>query len=1029
MIKNVYKLLKLPLLVLVAGLFLALSASAQQATVAQRITGKVTDAQNEPLPGVAVTERGTKNTAVTDINGNFSIAVKSKQSMLEFSYLGFSTFVQAVGDNSSINVKLQENNEALDEVIVTGYTVEKKRDLTGAISSLKADQIDQTTPISALDAMQGRMAGVQISSNNGPGAGSDIKIRGISTFEGGAEPLYVVDGQQLDNIDNINPNDIESIEVLKDGASAAIYGSKSANGVIIITTKKGVVGATKIDANFVRTYSSIYRKIPVANTRQRFQSERLKAGNAAGGLSQDSLSLQSQIVVDIQDLILKTAVRDQYNLTFSGASDKNNFYANIGYLKEDGIVLNSSYDRVNANINLNFNVNKITTAGFRINSSYELQKGLNEGNVFTQLAQRPAYFPVRDYNGSFFPEVAGRQNPLAEALASTNNDRDFRSQIFNFVEISILKNLKFKSTLGANFSQNKINLFGPTATQTVGRDPDGSERQTLSYDIQHEDYFTYNQTFGKHNLSGLAGLQFQKWNTESSNINGTFSSDNIPTFNNVKVLDLGRLATRRNQHSMFSLFGKASYNYASKYLISATVRQDASSRFGSGNKNAIFPSVSAGWRISDENFMAPIVDIVSDLKFRVGYAITGNERIGDYDSLPLYSPGSFYNGVNGVSPTQLGNPNLSWESTKSINYGLDIALFKNRVNITADAYIKTTDDLLANFRLPEETGYSSVRTNIGSLENRGLEFLVSGSIIKNKSFEWFSSVNISFNANKVLSLAEPDGFETGIYKIEEGESIGNMYGFTQLGVFPFDQSNGFTPDGVQLTPQFSAPGVFSGYTLNDQPYTGAVRQLKVGGTILRGGDIFWKDLNNDFLIDAVNDRSVIGNGLPKSYGGLFNEFKYKGVGLSFLFDFNFGNDIYKKFDFDRNTSSATGPSPEPKAIDLGWRAQGDITDYPALQSSRAQNRVGANSFYVSEADFIKLRNIRLSYTLPKSLMEKVTWVRNVGFNFSINNPVTFTNYSGYNPELGSRGAFLQPGLDNLRYPNKTEFILGLRAQF
>nr|WP_294899196.1 TonB-dependent receptor [uncultured Pedobacter sp.] len=1008
-------------------LVFAISARAQ---TEKTIRGTVQGINGETIPGVTVTQKGTKNTTQTDLSGKYQIKMLKGSNDLVFSFLGFKTLTQTIGASNTVNITLKEDLLGLQEVVVTGYTVEKKRDVLGSIGSIKAEQIEQTTPIGALDAIQGRMAGVSISTNNGPGNGTDIKIRGTSTLSGGVNPLYVVDGQQLDNIDNLNPNDIASIEVLKDGASAAIYGAQSANGVVIVTTKKGKVGHTKVDATYVRTYSDLTSTLPVANTRQRLLSEFLKKGTDPT-VNQDSLSIRLQQNPDLQSEITRTSVRDEFNMSFSGANQRSDFYANLGYLNQNGIVINSAYKRINSNINLNFDINNTIKAGFRINSSYQLTDGLDELSVFRHLIRRPAYYPVRDFDGSLFPLIAGLRNPLAQAEASTNTARVYRAQLFNFVEVKISKDLKFRSTLGGNFGFNKKNVFNPSIVQPIGQDPVGYEQENLAVDYQHEDYFTYNKKIGKNNITGLAGFQLQKWNQENSLIYGTFNSDLITTFNNVKVLDLTRLNNdTQEQHSLMSFYGKVGYDYSGKYLFSATLRRDGSSRFGVDKRFGNFPSVAAGWRVSDEDFMKSLKKTISDLKLRVAYGVNGNERIGNYDALALYAPGSYYDGLNGVATTRLANVNLSWERTKSINYGLDLSLFDGIINLTADAYVKTTDNLLYDVPLPTETGYSSIRANIGSVENRGLEFFISATPLKVKNFQWTSSFNIAFNKNKVLSLNNPAGFETAIYQIKPGESLGNMYGYTQLGVFPYDQSNAFTPDGVQLTPTFGTDGkTFTGYNLNGQVYTGDVKQLKVGSTVLKGGDIYWKDLNGDFNIDKENDRSVLGNGYAKAFGGFFNEFKYKDFGFSFLFDFNFGNDIYRQYDVERDFSTAYGQTAEPAMIDNAWRKQGDITIYPSLDSKRTENFIAPNSFFVNKADYIKLRNVKLNYILPRRYLDKVKWIKGASLSVSANNPLVWTNYPGYNPELGTRGNPLQPGYDNLRYPSYREIILGLNAQF
>lgn len=414
---------------------------------------------------------------------------------------------------------------------------------------------------------------------------------------------------------------------------------------------------------------------------------------------------------------------------------------------------------------------------------------------------------------------------------------------------------------------------------------------------------------------------------------------------------------------------------------------------------------------------------------RASYGVTGNERISDYESKLLYRAGFFYNASNGVAPFQIANPLLGWESTVSTNLGLDASLLRNRLSITVDLWDKTTKDLLYDVPVPEETGFGSVRQNIGSVQNRGIDFSISGSPFKRGNFEWFSSFNITFLKNKVLELANGTQFQTGNFLIQEGQPLGNIFGYVNNGIFPYDQSNAFNESGQQLTPVFDGEGKFQKYTLNGTDYTGTIKRIALGGRTLLGGDIWWADLNNDFLIDGANDRTVIGNGLPKYFGGFFNEFKYKGLSLGILTDYQFGNEIFRNYDQQRNDLSTANESPSPLRIRGAWFKAGDVSEYASLDRVRTQNQLGPNSQYINKGDFIKWRSIRLSYTVPKKVYKKLSFVNNIGLNFSVNNIVTFTNYPGYNPELGSRGNPLQQGQDNLRYPNKRDFVLGLKAQF
>ncbi len=994
------------------------------------ISGTVTSTEGETLIGVSIVQVGTTSGVVSDLDGNYSFTLSPNgEQSVRFSYTGYATQEVEVGNQTIINVTMESDAELLDEVVVIGYGTERKRDVLGSIASIKTEDIAQNTPVSAFDAIQGRLSGVQITGGGGPGAGSDIRIRGTSTLSGGVNPLYVVDGQQLDNIDNLDPNSIASIEVLKDGASAAIYGSKSANGVVIITTKRGSDTGVSVEVTHNTTVGNMYRLIPVSNTRQRQLHETGRNGGAPVTTSADSLSLRFQQEVDIQDLLTQTAVRNQTNLALSGGSGKTRFYWNTGYLDEQGIVFNSFYKRYNTNLRVDFDLGKKFSAGTRLNASYETQSGLNESSVFRQLAERPAYLPVRDFNGDLFPETFGRQNPLAEALETRRDNRNFRTNLFNFVEFKITPDLTIRSTVGLNFRLRKNNEFDPIIVQRPGNPATGRERQYLDHDIQQENYLTYKKSFGKHNLTALAGTQIQKWNIEFSEIRATsFASDLIETFNNVAELNTASTITTRQGHALASFYGRLSYNFAGRYLLAGTIRRDGSSRFGADNRYGNFPSVSAGWRISGEPFWDKLRSTISDFKVRVGYAITGNERIGNYDAQLLYSPGFIYNGVNGVAPTQLANPNLGWESTEQLNYGVDLEFLEGRAGITLDVYRKTTDDLLYSVPLPEETGFTGVTRNIGSVENRGVELTLSGTPINTGKFKWFTSFNIATNKNEVLELADEDGFQSGNFIIQEGQPLGNFFGYVNQGVFAYDESNAFTPNGDRLTPNFDGDGAFVDYSLNGSTYTGEVEQLRAGNTLLRGGDIIWEDIDGNFTINTA-DRQIVGNGYADVFGGFFNEFTYSGLSLSVLFDYNFGNDIYRRYDQRRNFDATFGRTPSPERLLGAWTQQGDVTEWPSLDRRRPHNRLNPSSQMISSGDFVKLRSIRLGYRLPKSLIGNLNWLKSVRVNLAVNNPITWTEYVGFNPELGTRGNPLQPGFDDLRYPSKTEYIFGIQARF
>ncbi|NJB35137.1 SusC/RagA family TonB-linked outer membrane protein [Croceivirga sp. JEA036] len=998
------------------------------------VSGKVTDPDGEPIPGVNVVQKGTTNGISTDFDGNYTINLIEGSKTLIFSYIGFDTKEVKV-NSSSLSVVLKQDTQSLDEVVIIGYAKVSREKVLGALSTVKSEKLAEVTPTNAFEGVQGRLAGVQIASNGGPGAGFDIKVRGTSTFSaGGTGPLYVVDGQQLDNIDNIDPNDIASLEVLKDGATTAIYGTRGANGVVLITTKSGKKGEVSVDVNVVTGVNSLNGAIPVANTRQRLFYEDVRRTEAQRqnpiGAQRDSLNLLYRNSFDLQDLITRAGFRNQVNVAVSAGNEKSRAYWNTGFLNEDGIVVNSNFRRINTRLKIDFMPSEKLTFGTNFNASFEELSGLEENQVFQQLVERIAYFPVLEPNGDFTPEIAGRQNPLAEANLRELRLRTWRGQSFSFAQYELLPSLTLKSTLGLNFRLRRNNDFQPLLVLNPrNTNPLASFRDRIDYDIQQENFVNYTNEFGKHSVSAFAGMQILKRYQEEFGIsNALFVSEDIRTFNNADPDGLGINSgqTFNTRSNLYSLFAGFNYDFDNRYLISATLRRDGSSRFGENKEFGYFPSGSIGWRVSNEPFLKGNT-VLNNLLLRASYGETGNDRIGDYEFTSALVPGAIYDGISGVQPTRLGNPNLSWESTNATNIGFDLGMFRNRLTINFDVWRKDTEDLLANVPLPEESGFSSIRQNVGAVRNQGIDLNVGGTIIKAPNFQWNSNFNISFQENEVTKLAGGTPFQSGDYIIEEGQPIGNIFGFKNLGVFQYDESNAFTDEGVQLTPNFDADGQFTNYTLNGQEFTGNVNQIRNDGRVAEGGDIIWDDVDGDFVI-TNEDRQVIGNGLPTAFGGFNNDFTYKDISLSFLFDFTLGNDTWRRWDELRNDLNSANETPGPDRIEGSWQNPGDITAYPRLNRV-PQNRDRPNSFYVTDGSFIKLRFVRLGYNVPQSALDRLGFLKKCSFFISGNNLLTWTNYPGYNPELGTRGNPLQPGLDNLRFPNDREVIFGMNLKF
>ncbi len=476
---------------LVLLLLMFFSSFSASLVAQERITGVVKDVSGAPIPGVNVLQKGTLKGTATDFDGNYSIKLVPGQKKLVFSFIGFKTQEISIGGKTVINATLEENAQSLDEVVIIGYAAVSREKVLGSLGTVKAESIEQATPVSALEGIQGKVSGVQILTNGGPGEGLDIRIRGTSTFEGGVNPLYVVDGQQLEDIDNLNPDDIESMEVIKDGATGAIYGTNGANGVILITTKKGKPGDLKVNISSISGISQLVGDIRVANTRQRLRYERLKAGAVITGFESDTLGILRNYSWDLQKLITRPAIRQQINVAITGGNDKAKFYWNNGFLNEDGIVMNSNFRRLTSNIKLDLNLSKNLTMGTRVNLTFDEKNGLDEAQVFVQLVERIPYFPVFEPDGSYAQEFGGRQNPLAETLATRTN-RNYRAQIFSYAQLQILPKLTFKATLGINYNFSKYNNFNPIITLNPATPiATGQERFTNNSDLQQESFINY----------------------------------------------------------------------------------------------------------------------------------------------------------------------------------------------------------------------------------------------------------------------------------------------------------------------------------------------------------------------------------------------------------------------------------------------------------------------------------------------------------------------------------------------------------
>lgn len=1007
-----------------------------------RVSGIVTDQNNEPLVGVTVKIVDTNTGTLTDLNGKYILTVPSGKNSLEFSYVGYTTLRKPINNQEFINVILNEAIKQLEEVMVVGYGSMKKRDITGSISSISAQTIEEKVPISIYDAMQGQSSGVQIVTGSGaPGEGSEVRIRGVSTFDEGAKPLFVVDGVPLDNVDNINPNDIESIEVLKDAASAAIYGSRSANGVILVTTKKGEKTRPRVDARYLRSYSVLSRNMPRANGDERRYYDEIRKQYLVGGdylliNIVDSLAYITNQDIDIVNLLFRPATRDQVDFGVSGASESFNYYISTAYLNEKGIIVNSDYDRITSRINTEYKPSKSLTVGNKIQLSYASRNGIDEDGVLNSLLVKPAYLAVLNPDGTYVPNISARRNPLAVAMTDVNKSQTYSASLYEYVEWKIFNKLIFNSSLQMSYFQERFQRRRAStqlSTEETGRPSSGSRDRTLiNYDVTNENYITFSDTWGDyHDVTAMLGNSINFWGSERLNILGmNMTSDIIYTLNAASFFDARNTSTSISRSTMLSYFTRLTYGYKGKYLANFNLRYDGSSRFGKDNRWGAFPSGSIGWRFSDEKFMRFSRRILSDGKLRASLGVTGNQRIGDYDAWQLYSPNFIYEGISGIAASNLADRNLGWERTTQYNGGIDLFLLKNRIRISVDYYKKLTDRLLAKVELPKESGFQSTRRNVGAMTNEGIEGAIDFDVIHKTDLKWTINFNIAKNKTIITKVADDIPFYRGMHDaiyVQPNARLGEFYGYVYLGIFAFDESNAFTPSGERLTPVFSN-GVFqNSYYLGNKPYSGDVKSKKAAnGEVLGGGDVDFVDTNGDWTID-LNDKQVIGCTQPLVYGGFSSNLTFKSLTFSLMFYYSLGGQIYNYAQARQNSFEFDGITPTPYAIKNMWTKPGDDAIFPVPKKSE-HNRLAPSDFFLEDASYIKLKSTRISYRIPSSKLERV-FLKKVNVYVYGNNLLTFSNYKGYDPEFRGGGDALTLGIDQNSYPRKREYGIGLNVGF
>lgn len=990
------------------------------------ITGTITSGTDQfSLPGVNIIIKGTSIGTVTDIDGKYMIDVTDENSILLFSYMGFLPEEVAVANKSVIDVVLIEDVQSLGEVVVVGYGQVKKSDVTGSISSISSEELLER-PVSSIDmALQGKAAGVQISTTSGmPGSGASIRIRGHGSLGTSNAPLWVVDGYVGADFNSVAPEDIESIEILKDASSTAIYGARGGNGVIIVTTKRGKANQNTVSFTHYTQFRSVIKKMDVLDAPDfmSLRNQALSNDGFAPQYTEGEINLTEPVKAtgyiantNWQDEVFENSMAHYYNLGITGGSEKTKYALSANYKKEDGIIQYSNYKKAGINLNLTHEINDMFDFGTNIKGYMSTQEGFEvptnstwaygpAGNAVVSL---PIY-PVYDSLGNYYTNKVW-DNPLYAAEGDKDIKKYNTAQGNFYLNFTPIENLTIRANLSGDARISMRTRFitsglnEATQTQNLAK---GTISQGNYYKWIGNIVATYNKEFGEiHNLSVMVGIEQQSINSNSHAINGT-------DINKESLMWYRMSAYNSDYHKPYSdfwssayrsQFSRVTYSLKDKYLFMATIRRDGSSKFGPKNQFGIFPSVSAAWKMHHEDFIADL-GVFSQLKLRASWGQSGNDQIGLYQWLPEISYTVAHNlavmGDNVVQSaiiSKIPNEEIGWETSTTMNFGVDMSFFENRLNVNVDYYDRTTTDLLWPDLLPLYTGYGdgwntagvSVWTNYAKMNNKGIELSLGAVVVDKRDWKFDLNINFATNKNEVLNMGGQDEFYAGITKVEVGQPIGNLFGYKTDGLFSIQDSiNGNIPTGV------------------------------------RPGDQKYADINEDGIIDD-KDRTIIGNALPKFTTGLNATLSYKGWGLSMNLNSYYGNDMYNGT-YESLAKGDLGRTNGGVFLNDAWRVDNQNTDVPRLTTSYTSK---ASDRFVESASFLKLTNVMLSYNLPKDLLSKIN-VKDFKLYVSGQNLLTLTKYSGFDPEQNSGGdSNLNLGWDNKNYPSFRAVTVGLNITF
>lgn len=994
----------------------------------QAITGTViSKTDNSPIPGVNVIVEGTSNGTTTDFDGNFQLNVP-QGSKLSFSFLGFATKTISITNQSTVNISLEEDSNELEEVVVVGYGARKKSDITGAVSSVKSEELNAFPVLDAAQALQGRAAGVEVQSNNGgePGAPISIKIRGNTSINASSDPLIVVDG--FVGASMPQAADIASMEVLKDASATAIYGSRGSNGVVLVTTKKGKSGKITVELNSTYSVQKTANKLDLLNADEFATYQQAVNDNQNDGSG--PLYSKGTENTDWQDKIYQVGNTQQHQLSFSGGTDKSNFYASGNYFKQDGIVVNSGFERYTFLTNLDAQVSSKIKLGLNLFGGRDIKNGIPTqstgsvtvgGDDVIALAMRFAPdLGVVDASGNFTTNSIGDKvdNPYAVATERINETISDKFRANTYLSYDVLENLNFKTTFGFSSENATEGLFLPstlivTASQKGGEATIENLQKTT---VLSENYLTYNKEIGKGSLGALLGYSYQKNTTQRSSSAASGFPSNSVSFHN---LGSGAIYIQPTsslvESEIQSVFARANYDYDDKYLLTATVRRDGASNFAANEKYATFPSAALGWKMSNEDFLKDN-ETVSNLKLRASVGVTGNQAISAYQSLArvqaIYAS-TGQSTVNAVTPNQPANPDLKWETSTQTNIGVDLGLMNNKVNVSLDYYnIDTEDLILVNSGLPKYFGFSGddILANVGEINNSGFEVSVNARVISKDDFTWTSDINFAANKNKVISLidgkdlygsAAPSYFSVdNTYVLREGEAVGLFWGLDYVGVY----QGGAFEEGTTALP-------------------GAV-----------AGDPMFADLpdangNYDGVITS-DDEGIIGDPNADFTYGFTNTFTYKNFDMNIFFQGSQGGEIFNMTNVQLNNGDSNTTK---DYFNNAWTATNTDTNEPRVGNN--SNRE-ISSRFVEDGSYLRLKNLAIGYNFPSDAISKLG-IQNVRLTASAQNLVTWTKYSGLDPEVNYFGGSGQTnaksntaiGHDFGNYPTVRSFSLSLNIKF